>query len=81
MVSTPCQAQGPLTWHSEKDHSQGAVTTRSTYDAVLSIFGAVWFTDPERLLLTAGFTDPDVRVLDAPEPGHIGTLIARAVVA
>ncbi|MFD5436063.1 class I SAM-dependent methyltransferase [Kitasatospora sp. NPDC127067] len=108
-----------------------------TYDAVFSIFGAVWFTDPERLLpliakrlnpggvlvfshppaipgaygpqgmykggfagpamftyrysyepadwtrllLTAGFTDPDVRVLDAPEPGHIGTLIARAVVA
>ncbi|GAA3003364.1 hypothetical protein GCM10010519_39290 [Streptomyces lactacystinicus] len=108
-----------------------------TYDAVFSIFGAVWFTDPERLLpliatrlnpggvlvfshppaipgaygpqgmykggfagpamftyrysyepadwarllLTAGFTAPDVRVLDAPEPGHIGTLIARAVVA
>ncbi|MFI0721362.1 class I SAM-dependent methyltransferase [Streptomyces sp. NPDC021224] len=106
-----------------------------TYDAVYSIFGAVWFTDPARLfplvrrvlapggvlafsqppaipgaygpqgmykggfagpaqftyrysytprkwtslLRNAGFTDVGVRVLDAPTPGHIGTLIGRAV--
>lgn len=105
-----------------------------TYDAIISIFGAVWFTDPERLfplvherlrpggrfvfsqppaipgaygpqgmykggfvgraqytyrysytpeawtelLLVAGFTDVEARVLDAPEPGHIGTLIVTA---
>lgn len=107
------------------------------YDAVYSIFGAVWFTDParllplvgrvlrpggrlvfshppaipgaygpqgmykggfagraqflyrysytarkwENLLLRAGFSVAEVRVLDAPEPGHIGTLIGRAVAA
>ncbi|MFE0421183.1 class I SAM-dependent methyltransferase [Streptomyces sp. NPDC058953] len=106
-----------------------------TYDAVFSIFGAVWFTDPVKLLpliaarlnpggvvvfshppaipgaygpqgmykggfagkalytyrygytprkwrsllLEAGFVKVDVRILDAPAPGHIGTLIARAV--
>jgi hypothetical protein len=32
-------------------------------------------------LRNAGFTDIDVQVLDAPTPGHIGTLIARAVAA
>ncbi|MFF4407257.1 class I SAM-dependent methyltransferase [Streptomyces sp. NPDC001262] len=109
-------------------------SSTDTYDAAYSIFGAVWFTDPERLLplvakrlnpggtlvfsqppaipgaygpqgmykggfagpamysyrysytpeqwasllLDAGFKDPDVQVLDAPEPGHIGTLIGRA---
>ncbi|MER6913077.1 class I SAM-dependent methyltransferase [Streptomyces sp. NPDC000594] len=108
-----------------------------TYDAVYSIFGAVWFTDPARLLpliaerlnpggrlvfshppaipgaygpqgmykggfagraryayrygytprkwrsllLNAGFAEAAVEVLEAPVPGHIGTLIARAVVA
>ncbi|MFJ1913938.1 class I SAM-dependent DNA methyltransferase [Streptomyces sp. NPDC088147] len=108
-----------------------------TYDAVYSIFGAVWFTDPEELLpliarrlnpggvlvfshppaipgtsgaqgmykggfagkamytyryshtpaawkarlLTAGFAEVDAQVLDAPAPGHIGTLIVRAAVA
>jgi hypothetical protein len=31
------------------------------------------------LLRNAGFGDVDVHVLDAPTPGHIGTLIARAV--
>ncbi|MEV7088611.1 class I SAM-dependent methyltransferase [Streptomyces sp. NPDC093085] len=107
----------------------------ATYDAVYSVFGAVWFTDPARLLplvaarlnpggvlvfshppaipgaygpqgmykggfagralytyryahtprkwvsllLKAGFRKADVQVLPAPEPGHIGTLIARAV--
>ncbi|MFC5800278.1 class I SAM-dependent methyltransferase [Streptomyces formicae] len=106
-----------------------------TYDAVYSIFGAVWFADPERLfplviraltpggvfafsqppaipgaygpqgmykggfagpamyayrysytpeawqdfLLSAGFGTAEARVLDAPEPGYIGTLIVRAV--
>jgi SAM-dependent methyltransferase len=109
----------------------------TTYDAVYSIFGAVWFTDPvklfplirrrlnpggvlafsqppaipgaygpqgmykggfagramftyrysytprkwERLLRTAGFEHAEVRVLDAPTPGHIGTLIGRGVSA
>ncbi|WP_411113452.1 class I SAM-dependent methyltransferase [Streptomyces sp. 029-5] len=108
-----------------------------SYDAVYSIFGAVWFTDPEELLpliarrlnpggvlvfshppaipgtsgaqgmykggfagkamytyrysytpaawkarlLTAGFAEVDAQVLDAPAPGHIGTLIVRAAVA
>ncbi|MGW5735131.1 MULTISPECIES: class I SAM-dependent methyltransferase [Streptomyces] len=108
-----------------------------TYDAVYSIFGAAWFTDPsrlfplvrerlapdgvfvfsqppaipgaygpqgmykggfagkamftyrysykplvwERLLLRAGFAHAAVRVIDAPTPGHIGTLLARAVAA
>ncbi|MFI9076089.1 class I SAM-dependent DNA methyltransferase [Streptomyces sioyaensis] len=105
-----------------------------TYDAVYSIFGAAWFTDPARLfplarkslnpggvfvftqppaipgaygpqgmykggfagkamftyrysytpgtwrakLRDAGFTDAVVRVLPAPQPDHIGTLIATA---
>jgi SAM-dependent methyltransferase len=105
------------------------------YDAVYSIFGAAWFTDPgrpfplvlrrlrpggvfvfsqppaipgayrpqgmykggfagkamftyrysyrpavwERLLTRAGFVSADARVLDAPQPGHIGTLLVRAV--
>ncbi|MGW4203724.1 class I SAM-dependent methyltransferase [Streptomyces sp. NPDC004726] len=108
-----------------------------TYDAVFSMFGAVWFTDPakllpliaarlnpggvlvfshppaipgaygpqgmykggfagkamytyrysytprrwESLLLRAGFEKAEVRILDAPDPGHIGTLIARAAVS
>ncbi|MFJ5225332.1 class I SAM-dependent methyltransferase [Streptomyces sp. NPDC088400] len=108
-----------------------------TYDAIYSIFGAVWFTDPEKLLpllaqrlnpggvlafshppaipgaygaqgmykggfagramytyrysylpsgweerlLDAGFAEAEARVLGAPTPGHIGTLIVRAVVA
>ncbi|MFJ9027548.1 class I SAM-dependent methyltransferase [Streptomyces sp. NPDC102274] len=107
---------------------------KHTYDAVYSIFGAVWFTPPhllfplvaerlapggrfvfsqppaipgaygpqgmykggfagkamftyrysykpqvwERLLLRAGFRRAEARVLDAPEPGHIGTLLVRA---
>ncbi|WP_097912869.1 class I SAM-dependent methyltransferase [Streptomyces sp. b84] len=105
-----------------------------TYDAIYSIFGAVWFTDPARLLPLvaarlrpggvfafshppaipgaygpqgmykggfagkamftyrysytprrwagflerAGFRDVDARVLDAPEAGHIGTLLVTA---
>ncbi|GAA3865159.1 class I SAM-dependent methyltransferase [Streptomyces lacrimifluminis] len=105
-----------------------------TYDAVYSVFGAAWFTDPgrlfplvrqrlnaggvfvfshppaipgaygpqgmykggfagkalftyrysyrpavwERLLTRAGFAEATARVLDAPTPGHIGTLIVRA---
>ncbi|MFJ8842323.1 class I SAM-dependent DNA methyltransferase [Streptomyces cyaneofuscatus] len=106
-----------------------------TYDAVYSIFGAAWFTDPgrlfplvrqrlspggvfafsqppaipgaygpqgmykggfagkamftyrysyrpavwERLLTRAGFATAEAQVLDAPLPGHIGTLLVRAV--
>ncbi|MFF2525554.1 class I SAM-dependent methyltransferase [Streptomyces liangshanensis] len=105
------------------------------YDAVYSIFGAVWFTDPakllplvvnalkpggslvfshppaipgaygpqgmykggfagrarftyrysytpgrwESILLRSGFSKAEVRILDAPEPDHIGTLIGQAV--
>ncbi|WP_329257634.1 class I SAM-dependent methyltransferase [Streptomyces sp. NBC_01478] len=105
-----------------------------TYDAVYSIFGAAWFTDPgrlfplvrarlnpggvfvfsqppaipgaygpqgmykggfagkamftyrysyrpavwERLLTRAGFSSAVATVFDAPEPGHIGTVIVRA---
>lgn len=108
--------------------------TSETYDAIYSIFGAAWFTDPAKLfpliakrlapggilafsqppaipgaygpqgmykggfagralytyrysytprrwstlLAKCGFTDVEARVLDAPEPGHIGTLIVRA---
>ncbi|KOU77688.1 hypothetical protein ADK57_02285 [Streptomyces sp. MMG1533] len=37
---------------------------------------AVW----ERLLTRAGFAFAEARVLDAPTPGHIGTLIVRAQV-
>ncbi|MEU7163186.1 class I SAM-dependent methyltransferase [Streptomyces morookaense] len=107
-----------------------------TYDAIYSIFGACWFTDPaklfpliakrlnpggvlafshppaipgaygpqgmykggfagkamftyrysytprkwESLLLRAGFKEAEALVLDAPTPGHIGTLIVRATV-
>ncbi|MFJ7326063.1 class I SAM-dependent methyltransferase [Streptomyces cyaneofuscatus] len=106
-----------------------------TYDAIYSIFGAVWFTDPgrlfplvrerlspggvfafsqppaipgaygpqgmykggfagkamftyrysyrpavwERLLTRAGFATAEAQVLDAPSPGHIGTLMVRAI--
>ncbi|WP_327069662.1 methyltransferase domain-containing protein [Kitasatospora sp. NBC_01250] len=109
--------------------------TGQRFDAVYSIFGAAWFTDPERLfplvaahlspsgvfvfsqppaipgaygpqgmykggfagpamytyrysyepagwtrfLTEAGFVHADVRVITAPTPGHIGTLIGRAV--
>lgn len=108
--------------------------TDETYDAVYSIFGAVWFTDPARLfplvrrrlnsggrfvfsqppaipgaygpqgmykggfagpamftyrysytprkwknlLRHAGFADVHAQILDAPQTGHIGTLIASA---
>jgi hypothetical protein len=34
---------------------------------------AVW----ERLLIRAGFATADAQVLDAPQPGHIGTLGPR----
>ena len=106
----------------------------AAYDAIYSIFGAAWFTDPARLfplvaahlrpggvfafsqppaipgaygpqgmykggfagkamftyrysytprrwtglLERAGFRDVDVRIIDAPEPGHIGTLLVTA---
>ncbi len=106
-----------------------------TYDAIYSIFGAVWFTDPERLLplvaarlnpggvfafaqppaipgaygpqgmykggfagperytyrysypprtwedmlRAAGFVHAHAQVINAPKPGHIGTLLVRAV--
>ncbi|MFD4771085.1 class I SAM-dependent methyltransferase [Streptomyces niveus] len=108
-----------------------------TYDAIYSIFGAVWFADPVRLLPLiaerlnpggvlvfshppaipgaygpqgmykggfagkamftyrysytprkwlslldkSGFAHAEAEVLDAPEPGHIGTLLVRAVVS
>ncbi|MFE6769149.1 class I SAM-dependent methyltransferase [Streptomyces fimicarius] len=105
-----------------------------TYDAIYSVFGAAWFTDPAKLfplvaqrlnpggvfafshppaipgaygpqgMYKGGFAGPalftyrysytprrwqnllhrsglhqaEARILDAPEPGHIGTLIVRA---
>lgn len=108
---------------------------QDTYDAVYSVFGAAWFTDPgrlfplvlrrlrpggvfvfsqppaipgaygpqgmykggfagkamftyrysyrqavwERLLTRAGFATAHARVLDAPQRGHIGTLLVHAV--
>ncbi|MGK5640675.1 class I SAM-dependent methyltransferase [Streptomyces sp. URMC 126] len=110
-------------------------TSTETYDAVYSIFGAVWFTDPAKLLpliasrlrpggvlvfshppaipgaygpqgmykggfagralytyrysytprkwrnlvLSAGFAEVEAKIIEAPQPGHIGTLIVRAV--
>lgn len=135
-VETAMRRWGPhgaeLTCAEVLEHLAGVT---QTYDAIYSIFGAVWFTDPARLfplvrrrlspqgvlafsqppaipgaygpqgmykggfagpamftyrysytprtwanlLRKAGFGDIDVRVLDAPTPGHIGTLIARAV--
>lgn len=109
-------------------------THPATYDAVYSVFGASWFTDPRRLfplvrarlnpggvfvfsqppaipgaygpqgmykggfagramftyrysyrpavweryLTLAGFDTAEASVLDAPHPGHIGTLLVRA---
>jgi SAM-dependent methyltransferase len=111
-------------------------STSATYDAIYSVWGAVWFTDPENLfpcvldrlapggafafsqaepvagsygpqqmrgkwlegrereltvlrwqytpetwadiLKMHGFTDIDARVLEAPEPGSLGTLLVRA---
>jgi SAM-dependent methyltransferase len=111
--------------------------TTETYDAIYSMFGAVWFTDPVKLLpliaarlnpggvlvfahppaipgaygpqgmykggfagkamyvyrysytlrkwesflSKAGFREAEVRELEAPTQGHIGTLIGRAVMA
>ncbi|QIB43021.1 class I SAM-dependent methyltransferase [Streptomyces aureoverticillatus] len=109
-------------------------TSPETYDAAYSIFGALWFTDPakllpliaehlnpggvlvfsqppaipgaygpqgmykggfagkamftyrysytprkwQNLLLKAGFKTAEAKILNAPEPDHIGTLIVRA---
>ncbi|MYQ49210.1 methyltransferase domain-containing protein [Streptomyces sp. SID4985] len=109
-------------------------THEETYDAVYSVFGAAWFTDParlfplvhrrlnpggvfvfsqppaipgaygpqgmykggfagramftyrysyrpavwERLLTRAGFATAEARVLEAPRPGYIGTLLVQA---
>ncbi|NEC76500.1 methyltransferase domain-containing protein [Streptomyces rochei] len=109
-------------------------TDSSRYDAVYSIFGAAWFTDPSRLfplvrehlapggtfvfsqppaipgaygpqgmykggfagkamftyrysykpavwerhLTRAGFVEAEARIIDAPQEGHIGTLIVQA---
>ncbi|MFF0064072.1 class I SAM-dependent DNA methyltransferase [Streptomyces sp. NPDC005279] len=109
--------------------------SEETYDAIYSIFGATWFSDPVKLLplvaerlnpggvlafsqppaipgaygpqgmykggftgramytyrysytprrwsnllVKSGFRNIEARVLDAPEAGHIGTLIVRAV--
>ncbi|MFE6028050.1 class I SAM-dependent methyltransferase [Streptomyces niveus] len=116
------------------DHLRGST---ETYDAIYSIFGAVWFADPVRLLPLigerlnpggvlvfshppaipgaygpqgmykggfagkamftyrysytprkwlslldkSGFAHAEAEVLDAPEPGHIGTLLVRAAVS
>ncbi|GGO85017.1 class I SAM-dependent methyltransferase [Wenjunlia tyrosinilytica] len=118
----------------EADACQYLATTRSTYDAIYSIWGAAWFTDPERLfplvaqrlnpggvfafsqaeplegfhgfeglygngftgrkltvrrwsyspeawadlLKRHGFHDIEARVLEAPDPDDVGTLMVCA---
>ncbi len=53
--------------------------TTETYDAVYSVFGAVWFTDPARLL-------PLIAARPHPEPssepvGRVGTVWELAAAA
>ncbi|MFS8199399.1 class I SAM-dependent DNA methyltransferase [Streptomyces sp. CWNU-52B] len=53
---------------------KGGFTGRAMFTYRYSYRPAVW----ERLLTRAGFVSVEARVLDAPKPGHIGTLIVRA---
>ncbi len=54
---------------------KGGFAGRAQFTYRYSYRPAVW----ERLLLRAGFTTAEAAVLDAPRPGHIGTLIVTAV--
>ncbi|MFE0046831.1 class I SAM-dependent DNA methyltransferase [Streptomyces albireticuli] len=56
---------------------KGGFAGRAMYTYRYSYTPRKW----ENLLLRAGFEKAEVWVLDAPEPDHIGTLIARAVVS
>lgn len=135
MVQRASEKWAPLGVRIEQGEVLDWLTTdRGRYDAVYSIFGAAWFTDPSRLfplvrrhlapggvfafsqppaipgaygpqgmykggfagkamftyrysykptvwerhLLRAGFSSAETSVVDAPRPGHIGTLIVRA---
>lgn len=53
---------------------KGGFAGKATFTYRYSYRPAVW----ERLLTRAGFASAEARVLDAPKPGHIGTLIVRA---
>ncbi|NEA40355.1 class I SAM-dependent methyltransferase [Streptomyces sp. SID11385] len=135
MVELAGQRWTPLGLHIEQGEVLDWLSTdTSRYDAVYSIFGAAWFTDPARLfplvrerlppggvfvfsqppaipgaygpqgmykggfagramftyrysyrpavwerhLLRAGFATANARTIDAPEDGHIGTLLVTA---
>ncbi|WP_406343459.1 class I SAM-dependent methyltransferase [Streptomyces sp. NBC_00648] len=137
MVANTTERWGPLGARFICAEVLDHLSTRTdTYDAIYSIFGAVWFTDPDKLLpliaqrlnpggvlafshppaipgaygpqgmykggfagkatftyrysytprkwhnllSKSGFTDIDATIVNAPEPGHIGTLIVRATV-
>ncbi|MBB5117657.1 methyltransferase type 11 [Streptomyces eurocidicus] len=56
---------------------KGGFAGRAMYTYRYSYTPRKW----ENLLLRAGFEKAEAWVLDAPEPDHIGTLIARAVVS
>ncbi|MBP0460464.1 class I SAM-dependent methyltransferase [Streptomyces montanisoli] len=53
---------------------KGGFAGKAMYTYRYSYPPRVW----ERLLVRAGFRSADARVVEAPEPGHIGTLIVRA---
>lgn len=53
---------------------KGGFAGKAMYTYRYSYRPAVW----ERLLTRVGFASAEARVLDAPEAGHIGTLIVRA---
>ncbi len=53
---------------------KGGFAGKATYTYRYSYTPRKWSS----LLARAGFTDVHASVLDAPTPGHIGTLIVRA---
>ncbi|MGV9338133.1 class I SAM-dependent DNA methyltransferase [Streptomyces sp. NPDC003688] len=53
---------------------KGGFAGRAMFTYRYSYRPAVW----ERLLTRAGFATAEARVLEAPQPGHIGTLLVRA---
>lgn len=55
---------------------KGGFAGSAMYTYRYSYRPALW----ERLLTSAGFAAAEARVLEAPQPGHIGTLLVRATV-
>jgi len=53
---------------------QGGFAGKAVFTYRYGYRPTVW----ERLLGRAGFTAPEARILDAPEPGRLGTLLVRA---